>query len=394
MIAHRPVPYFDRPEYESRLARIYAAMEVKGIDLLVVTGPANMYYVCGYDAETYYTTQAVLVAPGIGDPIWIGRAMDAISAEATMFSEPAHILPYPETALDTPDNLEVRHIADVIRSRGLGTARIGLELGDYYLNVATVETLKAALPDARFVDAGRLVNWVRTVKTPAEITYMRQAGQIAVGAQATALAHIAPGVRQCDAMAEAARMQLRGLPEFGGDWPCSIVFTSAGKDGVIHVPYGDHPFLAGQAVTCELGASRRRYHAALVRTKVLGPVPQPLRDLESAVLDAMAAAGELIRPGAVAEDIAARFNAGLRARGFSKDARVGYAIGIGVPPTWGENTYSIRAGDKTVLEEGMTFHFNLGMWARDQNYAVSETVLVRAGGYDSLTPFPKIIVEG
>ena len=45
---------------------------------------------------------------------------------------------------------------------------------------------------ARFVDAGPLVNWVRIVKSPQELTYMRQAGVIADRAMQTAIDTIAP----------------------------------------------------------------------------------------------------------------------------------------------------------------------------------------------------------
>ena len=38
--------------------------------------------------------------------------------------------------------------------------------------------MKATLPDATFVDADLLVNWVRTVKSDTEIDVMREAGQI------------------------------------------------------------------------------------------------------------------------------------------------------------------------------------------------------------------------
>jgi hypothetical protein len=54
------------------------------------------------------------------------------------------------------------------------------------------------LPNARFKDAELLVNWVRIVKSPQEIRYLQEAGQIVERMLARALETIAPGVRECD----------------------------------------------------------------------------------------------------------------------------------------------------------------------------------------------------
>src|SRR4029077_20693178 len=76
--------------------------------------------------------------------------------------------------------------------------------------------LKAGLPNPRFVDAFLLVNWCRMKKSVRELEYMRQAGRIAAAAQQAAFEKAAPGVRQCDVMAELYRVTTAGLSEFGG----------------------------------------------------------------------------------------------------------------------------------------------------------------------------------
>jgi len=44
-----------------------------------------------------------------------------------------------------------------------------------------------------------------------------------------------------------------------------------------------------------------------------------------------------------------------------RDNRTGYPISLSYPPDWGERTMSLRPGDTTVLEAGMTFHFMTGL---------------------------------
>jgi Xaa-Pro aminopeptidase len=74
----------------------------------------------------------------------------------------------------------------------------------------------------------------------------------------------------------------------------------------------------------------------------------------------------------------------LNQNGYRKESRVGYSIGLNFPPDWGERTASLRPGDKTVLEEGMCFHFQSGVWLDDFGAAVSEPFVVTDKGGERL----------
>jgi Xaa-Pro dipeptidase len=58
-------------------------------------------------------------------------------------------------------------------------------------------------------------------------------------------------------------------------------------------------------------------------------------------------------------------------------------------PDWGEHTVSLRAGEKTVIEQNMVLHVMLGMWLDDWGMEMSETVAVTASGAECLTQFPR-----
>jgi Xaa-Pro aminopeptidase len=75
----------------------------------------------------------------------------------------------------------------------------------------------------------------------------------------------------------------------------------------------------------------------------------------------------------------------LNKHGYSKDSRVGYSIGLNDPPDWGERTASLRSGDTTVLEAGMCFHFQSGVWLDDFGAAVSEPFVVTDNGGERLS---------
>ena len=52
---------FTREEYKSRLKKVQASMQKKGIELLISQDPSNMNYLTGYDAWSFYYAQCVIV---------------------------------------------------------------------------------------------------------------------------------------------------------------------------------------------------------------------------------------------------------------------------------------------------------------------------------------------
>ena len=85
---------FERSEYESRIAETKRRMEAAGIEVLLVTSPANIYYLTGYDACSFYTHQMVILAGEAAEPIWAGRAMDVTSARLSVFMSEGNIRGY------------------------------------------------------------------------------------------------------------------------------------------------------------------------------------------------------------------------------------------------------------------------------------------------------------
>ena len=75
--------------------------------------------------------------------------------------------------------------------------------------------------------------------------------------------------------------------------------------------------------------------------------------------------------------------------GIEKDSRIGYPVGIGFPPTWGELTCSLRAGDRTILEPGMTFHCIPAIWMDDYGLTISESFVVTETGAQTFADFPR-----
>ncbi|MCA0339426.1 MAG: M24 family metallopeptidase [Proteobacteria bacterium] len=383
---------FALSEYRARLQAIRAEMAQRNLDLLVVNDVANQHYITGYDGWSFYTPQVVLVPLADEEPVWIGRAMDAAGGLLTAWMKPENIVGFPEDHVQRADRHPMDWIAAWINRKGWGRGNIGIELEAYYYSPKAHARLTAGLPNATFHDADLLVNWIRSVKSPAEVDYLRKASRLAEAAVRAAYDTIAPGVRECDAIAKIQAAQVAGAPDFAGDITALPPTILAGENASApHVMWSDRRFGENETVALELAGVVRRYTAGLARTLQLGKMPVKVNDTSKAVLEGMEAVLASIGPGVTAEAVEASWRKVIERHGLKKESRIGYSIGVAYPPDWGEHTISLRPGDTTILKPGNVLHSILGMWMDGWGIEVSETILVTETGCETLTNFPRDI---
>ena len=382
-------PPFTQSEYADRLKRVRTAMQQQGFDVLVIGDPDNVNWLTGYDAWSFYTPQIMVVGLEI-EPTWLGREMDAGAAAFTTYLPDEQVVPYPETLVQQRDVHPAQFMGDWMASKGCDAKHIGFESDVYFLTPASVDHLKSRTPNATWEDCGKLVNWQRLTKSPAELKMLSQAATIAGCVMQTAYDSIRPGVRQCDVMAEATAAMIRGTPEFGGDLTALHPLVLAGEAAsTAHPMWTDAPFENNQTVAFELGGCRKRYNAGLARTVHLGKPGETLITTAKAVGEGMEAVLDTMKSGALCCDVHAAWQAVLDAYGLEKKSRIGYSIGVGYAPDWGEHTISFRPGDETPLPENAVVHIILGMWMEGWGMELSETIHVREHDAICLTQFPR-----
>jgi Xaa-Pro aminopeptidase len=366
-------------------------MADRGVDLLLVSDPANIYWLTGAQDWSFYVPQFAIVTIMDDEPMWIGRAMDAPGARMTSWIPPERVHAYPEDYIQRCDVHASDYIGEFAASLGFGAKRIGYESDSYYFSPKSFAHLQRSLPNAVFVDCDLLANWARAVKSEAELGYMRQAAAIVETAMQVAYDGIAPGVRQCDVIADIYKAQISPNDEFGGDLTSLCPIILAGEmTGTAHPIWSDAPFVKDQTVAIELGGSRRRYTSALARTLHLGrKPPNKLVDTVNAVEEGLNAALAVAKAGVTGGEIHSAWKAVLSRRGLKKESRIGYAIGVGFPPDWGEHTISLRPGENFPIEADTTIHIILGMWMEGWGMEMSETVRITPTGVECLTAFPR-----
>lgn len=372
-------------EYRKRLQRTKESMELQGIDVLLITDPANMNYLTGFDAWSFYVHQLLIVIADEDEPIWVGRGIDASAAAITTWLSRDNIIPYPDDYVQSALKHPMDFVADIIRHKGRESRVIGAEYDAYYFTAKNYIQLTKQLPDATFIDGTNLVNWIRIVKSETEIKLIERAATIVSETMVKGIERIQAGVRECDVVADIMHKQISGTDEFGGDYPSIVPLLPSGeKTSACHLTWTDETYKEGDPVILELAGCYNRYHSPLARTVVIGEPTQEMAELADVVIEGIEEALDVAKPGVTCEEVEAAWQKSIKKRGFQKESRIGYSTGLNYPPDWGEHTASLRPGDQTVLEENMVFHMIPGIWFDTYGVEISETFRVTKTGIEVL----------
>ncbi|MBY0095846.1 M24 family metallopeptidase [Mesobacillus maritimus] len=381
---------FGTAEYQMRIRKTKAKMTEKGIEVLLITDPANINYLSGYDAWSFYVHQMLVIIDDEDQPLWIGREQDANGAKLTTWLFHENIFPYPDEYVQSTIKHPMDYVAEILEQIGQNKRSIGVEMENYYFSAKCYERLKIGLPNATFKDASLLVNWVRLIKSNKEIEFMKRAAKIAELSMLKGIERIDVGIRECDVAAEIFHTQIKGTKEFGGDYPAIVPLLPSGeRTSTPHLTWTDDPYETGDIVTLELAGCYKRYHSPLARTVSIGKPAEKVQALSDIVVEGLNNCLTMIKPGIACEEIEDTFRKTIAKIGATKESRLGYAMGLNYPPDWGEHTASIRKGDKTILQPNMTFHLIPGIWLDQYGFEASESIVITENGCETLASLPR-----
>ena len=381
---------FTQSEFDLRIKKIKSSMDDKGLDLIVITDPSNMNYTTGYDGWSFYVPQGVIISLDHNQPIWFGRMQDSKGAKVTTFLKEENILPYPEELIQDPPRHPYDYITNFLKKKNWDSKNIGVEMDSYYYSAECHNRLLTQCPNATFHDANLLVNWVRLIKSKDEIKYMQDASVLVQLGMQKAYDTIRPGVRQNEVAGNIQHALLSGNDKMGGEYSgLTIILASGISASASHLTPTDKKFINNEGTIIELGGVKNRYHCPMSRTVYLGKPDTKTSETMKITNEAFENALQFVKPGNTANDVAVAFWDTLSKYGLEKDSRLGYSIGIGYPPDWGEHTMSIRKNDMTVLEPNITFHMIAGMWMDTWGIEVSESIQVTDSSYKLFCNFPR-----
>jgi len=375
---------FSDDEYAARLRAVRGRMERTNVEVLLTTVPENIVYLTGYHSLGYFTYQ-LLVVPLDHPPILLTRSL--IRHKARIDSCLEHVVGYADT--EDPDEATYRVLAEF----GLLGRRIGNQDDAWFFSVGRYKKLISRLGVDDLVDCSGLVEEVRKRKSPTEVDYIREAGGYCAQSIAAAIDAVRPGVLETEISAAAHEAMHRAGSEYLGH---SAQFVTGPQAGLAFECAERRPVGENDVVYMEGGGTHNRYNCMLSRTVIVGKPDPKWISMAQASCDALEAAKSATRAGVTSHDVDKAARDVMRTAGLSHafEHRLGYSIGIGFPPDWGEGRLmSINENDPLVLETGMCFHYIPDLKIPHEGGAVfSESLVVTDTGYELLSDYPRELV--
>ena len=341
-------------------------MEEKGFDLVLLSGPENIFYLIGQQTPGYYTFQSLCI-PAQGEPFHVLRGLEAMNARLN--THLTDIIGYAD------DEHPAAALAAVLKQRGWHGKRVGIDQSGWFLTVNLYNRLIEEF--GPLLDASGLVEPLRRVKSTLEIEQMEKAGHANDEGMRAGLAATVAGASENDIASAIMAASIKAGGEYVGMEP---FVTSGPRSGIPHTTWRRRRIEPGDLAVLESAACYNRYHAALFRTVAIGAVPQLALDMYKVCAEALEVAIEKLRPGNSCADVHNAVQTVIDRNGYTAGyrKRTGYSMGISFAPDWGEgNILSLFRGVDVALEPGMVFHVPITL--REYNrftVAVSETVMV------------------
>ena len=192
---------------------------------------------------------------------------------------------------------------------------------------------------------------LRAEKSEEEVAYVRKAGALSDLADAAALALTRPGADEGEILAA----QHAAIFRAGGDYPGNEFIIGSGRDALLcRYKSGRRVLDDRDQITLEFAGAYRHYHAAIMRTIVVGdPRPQHLA-YHRAAREALLACEAEFRPGRTAGEVFSAHARALDAHGLSAHRlnACGYSLGAKFTPSW-MDWPMFYEGNPWVLQPGM-----------------------------------------
>jgi Xaa-Pro aminopeptidase len=286
-------------------------------------------------------------------------------------------LPMAEWAdTDGPGDALNRALAEI------GAADAGRIALDEAMRTDFALLVQRALPGAESRLAGAVMAPLRMRKDTAEQQALRENAAIDDRAMEAIIAAMAPGVTEAE-LAEVAR----GVFRKAGAQPLFTI-VGAGPNGAFpHHHTGDTPLRGGDAVVVDIGARKGAFSSDITRMAAVGHAPDGYAAVHAVVEQAVQAALDSARPGVRAAEVDGAARQVIEAAGYGAQFvhRTGHGMGLEPhEPPW------IAAGEETVLEPGMVFTIEPGIYLEGRfGLRLEEVVILHEDGPEVLSRLPR-----
>ncbi len=337
--------HFSLREFDGRLNRLKLRMAEHKLDCVLLFAQESMYWLTGYDTFGYCFFQC-LVVKSDGQMVLLTRAPDLRQARHTSNIE--NIIVWEDRGDSDPTGT----LLDLLREMDLLSSKIGVEYDTVGLNARYGKLLGEKLSTlAELSDASDIVANLRVIKSPAELEHTRRAGQLADLALDAAIAEAKAGADEGDILAAMHAATFSA----GGDYPANEFIIGSGRDALLcRYKSGRRKLDKNDQLTLEWAGTWAHYHAAMMRTLIVGKPSARHLELYQAAHDALLAVREAMQVGNRFADMFDAHADTLDKAGLAHHRlnACGYSLGATFTPCWMDPPM-MYAGNERLIEAGM-----------------------------------------
>ncbi|MFZ2106041.1 MAG: Xaa-Pro peptidase family protein [Roseiarcus sp.] len=369
--------HFSETEMSARKVRLLAAMAGERLDGLLLFAQESDYWLTGYDSFGFCFFQCLYVGAD-GRVALLTRSPDLRQARHTSNIDDIRI--WKDGAGADP----TRDLRAMLGDLGAG-GRLGVEFDSYGLTHFQGRRLEAALAGrATLLDASRLVPGLRVTKSAEELVQVREAARLSDLADRAAIETTRAGADEGEILAA----MHHAIFAAGGDYPANEFIIGSGPDALLcRYKSGRRRLAADDQLTLEFAGVSRHYHAAIMRTHVVGREKPLHRAYHAAAREALEACAAELRPGRAAGDVFAAHARVLDAHGLAPHRlnACGYSLGARFTPSWMDAPMFYEANPFELAGDQVYFLHMILMDSDSQTaLCLGRTYLVGADGAESL----------
>lgn len=379
--------HFSAEEYEGRVAKAKAALAEAGLDGVLLFAPESHYWLTGYDTFGFAMFQCMVLAAD-GRVHLLTRAPDLRQARLTSTLSDAEIhIWVDQEGMRPADDLKAL-LADL----GLLGKRLGIEKTTVGLTAANWDMVRETLGDG-LTDASILIRDLRRVKSPAEIDCHRRAAELADDALDAGIDVTRAGAYEGDILAAMQGAVFTG----GGDYAGNEFILGSGPGALLCRYYSGRRHLdPADQLTIEWAGAYARYHAAMMRTLIVGKASDTQKKMHAATVEALLACEAAIKPGDPMGNVFDAHARVLDAHGFGH-ARLnacGYGMGAVYNPIWVDFPM-FYAGNPLIMMAGQVFFLHMILMDSESGLAMcwGHSVLVTERGVERLSRSSLDLIE-
>jgi Xaa-Pro aminopeptidase len=348
-----------------RTERLAAALQERGVDLLLVSHLVNVRWLTGFTGSS----GAAIVGDGtrrfITDFRYLSQAAEQLDAVWDR-----------EIAQDTLEQIVGGLPQD-------GPVRLGFD--DDHMSVKQHARLRDLVPEGvELVAAGGAVEALRMVKDAEEVKRIRAAAVLADAALETVLGRGLAGRTEREVAVD-IEQEMRRLGGEGASFP--PIVASGAHGALPHARPRDVEIADGVLVTIDWGVQLDGYASDCTRTYATGAISDRDRDVYELVQRAQAAGLAAVRPGPTGKEVDAVAREIIDDAGHAE--HFGHGLGHGVGLEVHEGPRLSRQGD-VRLAPGQVVTVEPGVYLPGEaGVRIEDLVVVTEDGHDVLSTLPK-----